>query len=619
MSGFAGVFHLDSTPVDRAWLDTMAAFLAFRGPDGLEVRIFGSAGLVHTLLRTSAETDGHPQITSLDGNTWIAGDVRIDDRETLVAKLPHQPEDLRDASSVELVLHAYAVWGEDCVDHLVGDFSFVVWDARLRRVFCARDHLGVKLFYYALVGQCLIVSNTQLCICQIPIVSDELNEHAIGDFLIAGMNHNPSTTFLGAIQRLPPAHILIAKPDGLRTERYWTPPVDEPLYHSRTRDYVDQFRELLLAAVRDRLPDGGLGMFMSGGLDSPALAAAAVQLGAKPEAFTWVFDRLIPDQERHFSGLVAQHLGIPIHYNVQDDEPWGWDPGSALIRTPEPSNNPLSLIASETFVRKVSAQARVVFFGAGPDAALIYEWRSHLNHLIRKRRWGRICADLAMHAVTQRRIPLLPTVPKMWRNRKSNQPDWYEPAFPLWLNPEFAASLGLKERLKDILTEPESPHPIRPKAHAAFAADFPMCGNGGDWGVAGVPLDALQPFGDLRLLRFLMAVPAVPWCRDKYLIRTALRGWIPEAVRLRPKSPVPGFPYLMRSRLSEQPLLPPLSELSRYVDVSNLPKWPGQNRAELDSILRVMGLHYWLLAERSSEAEGSSTADSIQTKDGVTA
>src|SRR6266496_2901406 len=124
MSGFAGVFHLDGAPVDHVWLETMAVFLAFRGPDGSQIWISGSAGLCHTLLRTSAETDARPQINSLDGNSWIAGDVRIDDRETLFTKLPNSPETLRSSSSSELVLHAYAVWGEGCVEHLSGDFSF---------------------------------------------------------------------------------------------------------------------------------------------------------------------------------------------------------------------------------------------------------------------------------------------------------------------------------------------------------------------------------------------------------------------------------------------------------------------------------------------------------------
>src|SRR3977135_2286885 len=203
MSGFAGVFHLDGAPVDRAWLETMADFLAFRGPDGSQVWVSGSAGLCHTLLRIRAETDGRPQIARLDDYLWLAGDVRIDDRDTLIAKLPRPSGDLRTASSAELILHAYAAWGETCLDHLLGDFSFVIWDARQKQVFGARDHLGLMPFYYAKVGRCLLVSNSLDCIRQIPIVPDALNEQAIGDYLIAGMNFNPDTTFFAGIQKLP--------------------------------------------------------------------------------------------------------------------------------------------------------------------------------------------------------------------------------------------------------------------------------------------------------------------------------------------------------------------------------------------------------------------------------
>ena len=330
MSGFAGVFHLDGAPVERVWLETMADFLAFRGPDGSRVWVSGNAGLCHTLLRIAQETDGRPQIASLNGCLWIAADARIDDRETLISKLSSVPaHDLKCCSSAELILHAYAAWGEACVEHLLGDFSFVIWDARRQQVFAARDHLGVKPFFYALKGQCLLVSNTLDCLRQIPAVSDELNEQAIGDFLIARKNYNPATTFFADIQRLPVAHRLIAGADGLQTERYWTLPIDEPLYYKRSGDYVDRFHELLRVAVRDRLPDGPLGIFMSGGLDSPAVAAAAVQLGASASAFTSVYDQLIPDEERHYAGLVAGHIGIPIFYKVLDAEPWGWESSSS--------------------------------------------------------------------------------------------------------------------------------------------------------------------------------------------------------------------------------------------------------------------------------------------------
>ncbi len=431
MSGFAGVFHLDGAPANRAWLETMADFLAFRGPDGRQVWVSGNAGLCHTLLRVAKETDGRPQIASLNGCLWIVADARIDDRETLISELSSvPPRDLRAASSAELILHAYDAWGEACVEHLLGDFSFVIWDARRQRVFAARDHLGARPFFYSQVGQRLLVSNTLDCIRRIPAVSGELNEQAIGDFLIGGMSFNPATTFFAEIKRLPVAHRLIAGTDGLRIERYWTVPIDEPLYYKRAGDYTDRFHELLRTAVRDRLPDGPLGIFMSGGLDSPAVAATAVQLGASVAAFTSVYDRIIPDQERHYSGLVASHLGIPIFYNVRDDEPWGWKPGSDPIHTPEPTDDPVSLVAHRQYSCEISARARVFFFGDGPDAALWYEWEPHLSYLMRHRRWGRIGLDTALHLMAFKRVPLLPTLPRMWREKKIHQADGCEPSIP---------------------------------------------------------------------------------------------------------------------------------------------------------------------------------------------
>ncbi len=594
MSGFAGVFHLDGAPVEPAWLEVMADFLAFRGPDASQVWVSGSAGLCHTLLRTSAETDGRSQITSLDADVWIAGDVRIDDRETLFAKLAVPNEILKSACSAELVLHAYAKWGEDCVEHLLGDFSFVIWDARQKQVFAARDQLGIKPLIFAQVGPCLLVSNTLDCIRQIPIVPDELNERAIGDLLIAGGNRNPATTFFAEIRRLPAAHKLIAGADRIRTERYWTPPIDEPLYYHSTGDYVDHFHELLRAAVRDRLPDGPLGIFMSGGLDSPAVAATAVRLGARPTAFTSVYDRLIPDEERYYSGLVATYLGIPIRYNVRDDEPWGWDPDSAPIHTAEPTLDPLGLVSSQQYYFQISEHARIFFFGNGPDVALQYEWRSHLNYLKRQRRWGRLSKDLALHFKAFKRVPLLPTLPRMWRERTSNQPDWYDETIPPWLNPEFEARLRLTERWTASKREALSPNPIRPKSYASFTGDFPICGGGND-GYARAEIDERHPLGDLRLVRFLLAVPAIPWCREKYLIRKALAGILPEGVRRRPKAPLAGFPDHERARCARAPELPSLPALKRYVDIRKLPAWPGQTREEFDCSRRVLSLHYWLL------------------------
>ena len=592
MSGYLGVFHLDGAPVELSWLQTAASFLSFRGPDRSEVRISGNIGFCHTLLRTSSETDGCPQIFSLDGNAWISGDVRIDGREALIAKLAAAPGNLKNTRSAELVLHAYAAWGEGCVEHLLGDFSFVIWDSWQRRVFAARDHLGIKPFYYARIGQCLIVSNTLDCIRRIPVVPDEQNEQAIGDYLLIGENKNPTTTFFSAIHTLPPAHRLIADPNCFRAERYWTMPIDEPLYYKHKTDYPDQFRELIRAAVQDRLPDGTLGILMSGGLDSPTLAVTAVQLGADVTAFTAVSDGLIPDQERHYAGIVAKHLDVPIHFIARDNEPFGWEHGSAPIHTPEPCREPMGLLASRQYHQNLAAHARVLFYGDGADDALTYEWKPYFDYLIRHRRWGRLFKDVVSELSAQPRIPILHRLLRSWRPKPD--PAFYEYAFPSWINEDFTNQLKLRDRWQQLQSLPPSPHPIRPVAFMPFTQDFPFIA-GWDPGFSQAPAEFRHPFWDLRVQRFLMAIPALPWCRNKYLIRTALRGLLPETVRMRPKTPVAGLPYLLRASRVERPVLAAVPAILQFVDTSKLPPWPGHDRGELDEILRVLGLQYWIL------------------------
>jgi hypothetical protein len=111
--------------------------------------------------------------------------------------------------------------------------------------------------------------------------------------------------------------------------------------------------------------------------------------------------------------------------------------------------------------------------------------------------------------------------------------------------------------------------------------------------MTGAPCEFLHPYWDVRLVRFFLRVPAVPWCRNKHLIRVALRGLAPEAVRLRPKAPLAGLPYLERIRRSGYPELPSCPEIRRYVD--KIPVQTGRNREEIDGDLRILGLQYWLL------------------------
>ena len=192
-----------------------------------------------------------------------------------------------------------------------GDFSFAIWDAAKKELFCARDHFGIKPFYFAQLGDLFIFSNTLNCIRMHPLVSGELNDAAIGDFLLFGLNYDNATTTFRDIQRLPPAHSLTFSPNGVKIRHYWTPPTDGRIRYSKPEEYVENFQSLLQAAVGDRLRTDRVGILLSGGLDSSSVAAVTKEVsgkcGQKTEirGYTSVFDSLIPDEEGGFDLTVA--------------------------------------------------------------------------------------------------------------------------------------------------------------------------------------------------------------------------------------------------------------------------------------------------------------------------
>ena len=232
------------------------------------------------MLRTTVQSKLERQPANL-GHLWITADARIDCRDELRSKILEAVGGdalTPTATDAELILRSYAAWGADCVQHLRGDFAFAIWDAQRKTLFCARDHFGIKPFYYCELGELFFFSNTLNCLRQHPEVSDELNDAAIGDFLLFGLNCDNATTTFRDIRRLPAAHAMTVSSEGLRIHRYWSAPTEGRIRYERAEDYVEHFQLLLQAAVADRLAADRTGILLSGGLDSGVVAATAREL-----------------------------------------------------------------------------------------------------------------------------------------------------------------------------------------------------------------------------------------------------------------------------------------------------------------------------------------------------
>ncbi len=605
MSGIVGIVNTDGSWIDPEVLEQMTGFLAFRGPDAQLTWVDGSVGLGHALLRTTEESQQERQPCSLDGQVWITADARIDDRENLVSKLAgHGRDATLDVPDVELILHPYHAWGERCVEHLLGDFAFAIWDSRQRRLLCARDHFGVKPFFYAVAGDSLIFSNTLNCVRQHPAISDRLNERAIGDFLLFGWIQDPAISVFADVQRLPAAHVLTWSAQGLRLSRYWKAPTDGDICYRREADYIEHFKDLLCRAVEDRLRANRVAIYMSGGLDSSAVAAVARKLtpggsGLDLRAYTTVFDELIPDEERHYTAIVGRALGIPVTflaadcyrlYEGQDREEWN---------TPEPRNHPLNMFYDVVQYRQIAAHARVALTGCGGDPAFLGSADYALN-LLKSGRLGRLAVDLWRCLAHGR----LPKVGLRARLRRLLRKTWVSP-YPTWLNKDFEAKVGLRARWEEANAPVPCEHPRRKESYGDLTSSYwPYLFELSDPGDTRYPFEMRHPFFDVRLLTYVLAIPALPWCDQKELLRCALTGLVPETIRLRPKTPLQGDPVLARICREDCGWLDQFqscSELDRFVDRRQLPRLAGETNSERFMLnARPCCLNNWLrLAVRS--------------------
>lgn len=604
MSGIVAILRLDGAPVDTSLLERMNASLAFRGPDGRHIWTRGEVGFGHALLQTSSEYESAPQPVSLEGSVWTTADARVDGRRELIDRLSAAgraiPQYLSDA---ELILHAYHVWANACVEHLIGDFSFAIWDGTARRLFCARDHFGVKPFYYARTANSLILSNTLECLRLCPGVSRELNDRAIADFLLFDSNEEPSTTSFANIKRLPPAHLLTCERGTISTHRYWQLPVAAPLRYRRAGEYVEHFRDLLGKAVGDRMNSQKVAVLMSGGLDSPTVAAGAKHLsgarcgGTEIRAYTQVFERLIPDEERHYAQLVADALKIPIEFLAVDDCKLYdcYDHLGGL--SPEPANDPTAHSERE-LLQRISAWSRVALTGQGADPGLSTRLSVHFRRLMKTNQIGRALADAVRYLAAENRWSRLyiRTRCRNWFGDKQT----YLPPYPVWLNEDLEKEFDLANRWKEANHPAPSNDSIRPEAWQQMAAsDFwANFFEAYDASSTRIPLEVRHPFFDLRLVEFLIALPALPWSSDKELLREAVRGVLPEEVRLRRKSPLAAAPLVA---LLQQPAsawvdrFEAVPLLARYVRRNSIPPVFKETDSWSASVnLRPLGLNYWL-------------------------
>jgi asparagine synthase (glutamine-hydrolysing) len=472
------------------------------------------------------------------------------------------------------ILNAYEKWGDDCIKHLTGDFAFAIWDDRKQRYFCARDHFGVKPFYYTHIDNEFAFSSSLNELRLNPRVSNALNEIAVGDYLLFGVNQDLSTTIFKDIQRLPPGHTLTVTNGSITVKPYWTL---EPSTEVRYRDptsYVERFSELLALAVKDRIDTDRVAISMSGGLDSTSLAALAREQGKDVHGFAVVYDSLIPDEERHYSTLAADHIGIPVTHLSADR----YSLFEGDMDQPEPFQISALTGQFNDLLRLASKFSPMMLTGYDGDAFMNVPQPSRLGG-VKKR--------------IKRLIP---------KKRAATEGRPYS-----WLDESFARRTHLQERWERPSISQASP--LNPIWTALF--------EGYDRSSTKLNLEVRHPFMDVRLVEFLSSIPVRPWRVNKHILRVAMKDKLPPAVLNRPKTPLASSPALQLVRRGSVRCLDSFEvspQLRTFVNLDRRRSVADEETSDgLWANLRIFALNYWLansqpVVQRTSQTQVTKVA-----------
>jgi asparagine synthase (glutamine-hydrolysing) len=283
MCGIAGIYNfVDRAPADRNRLRKAAAALAHRGPDDEGVYLDREAGLANRRLSIIDLPGGHQPLSNEDESVWITFNGEIYNYRDLRSRLVSAGHRFRTASDTEVILHLYEELGDRCVEELRGMFAFAVWDSRRRRLFLARDRLGIKPLFYRISADGIIFASELRALSQLATDPFEIDPQSVYDFFTFRYVPAPRTLYREVL-KVPPGHTLMAASSGVTLKSYWDVPAPHGAAAGSPEDLGHAVLECLRESVRMRLiADVPLGVFLSGGTDSSAIVALMTDCGAAP-------------------------------------------------------------------------------------------------------------------------------------------------------------------------------------------------------------------------------------------------------------------------------------------------------------------------------------------------
>jgi asparagine synthase (glutamine-hydrolysing) len=375
MCGIAGIVAVDRLDQDApARATRMRDIITHRGPDEAGLHCDAHAALAHRRLSIVDLSTGQQPLSNEDGSVWVVFNGEIYNHADIRRELEAHGHHYRTRSDTETIVHAYEQWGDACVDRFRGMFAFAIWDAPKRRLLLVRDRLGIKPLYWTMAGDALLFGSEIKALLASGMVEAEANHAVLPEVLSTRYTSGEETLFRG-ISKLLPGHRLVFERGTVKTDQYWDVPIGRPEASGSAgpqacQSVVGRFKELLEESIRLRLmSDVPLGMFLSGGIDSSAVAAIMARLIDRPlQTFSVAFnDRAFNELE--YAREVARAIGAVSHEIVIDDRDFFGVLPKLVWHEDEPIAHPSSVPLY--FVSALARQhVTVVLTGEGSDELL---------------------------------------------------------------------------------------------------------------------------------------------------------------------------------------------------------------------------------------------------------
>lgn len=628
MCGIAGMLEFgreEEARADSVVLRRMCDVMAHRGPDDDGVFTLGRVGLGMRRLSIVDVAAGHQPLSNEDGSIWIVFNGEIYNHRALREKLIVAGHRYRTQSDTETIVHLYEEYGKDCVQHLRGMFAFAIWDANRKSLFIARDRLGIKPLYYHLSPRNFIFGSEIKVLMAYPGMGPQFNRASLPEYLAFGYLSGDET-FYNGVRKLMPGHRLEINQQGeMQIEQYWDLQPTQPDQGHDEQYYVENYRDLLEGAVNSHLmSDVPLGVFLSGGLDSSAVAALMTKIRREPvETFSVGYAEQTYS-ELPYARTVAEHLKSK-HHEVfvsrddffsalpkliwHEDEPIVWPSSVALffvaqlarervkvVLTGEGSDETLAGYSRYAFTLKNMAFDRV-YRGVTPSA---------LRRMVRES----IATSSLIGATTRRKLShtFLGLDGDSWTSfyfdnffSAYNQKDQRE-----LLTAEFSEQVEAGSAYRGVLQywNQASGDLLQKLLYTDIKTYLVELLMKQDNISMAASIESRVPFLDHVLVEWGLRVPAniqIHGTAGKRILKKAMEGLLPQSIIYRPKLgfPTPWSGWLAGEQLDsiEQLLLEPRSLSRGFFRRTAIEKLFREHRARYrdhyDRIWRLLNLELW--------------------------